>query len=719
MEETFSQEKKMFNANGIIFRSEGRISFSDSEWVIATDITFKEAEDVLRKLENFLTDKSSIRLISNTSKNNNSTFLNTMQHSINNRAKFALSQFHLTKERFMAMRGAIDSNSSKKKRSTPLFGFGGKVLNFLFGVSTSDELDRISSRLDKLSHESTNIVHVLSEQATFVNETQWAVRSNTESINKIANSIVTLDRQMSNLDKKIENIESTIDEEWHIESQIVDAFKSIDTALNFVEQYTNNLDIGLASIADGKLPFCLFPPSQLRIVLNEIRKNLPMGWALTPILENANTWKAYQEAFVVAAAHKNGLRIFIHLPVFEFFFQFSLYKIFPMIKAIDNGALGITYKNLPEFLAISDDEQHYVEMNYNEANKCLLTKVCPFTKPIHKAIDNRPCSMALLTRSEKGVNESCVPVVTSWPGIQSLYLGQRTWAVSSSTPTKVVLTCPAQFGPLSKALMLSQIDVFETPMGCTAKSDMLIFQASFRKDFEISMIELVGPPNLNSFPTDESFKNLKNSKYSNISSYTISKMEIEMQTIIEKRDKSMEMPSSPVSKDLKELQNEDAERVKWEKELDKSPFTFDLLGMGSISFACLAVIAVVIACIFFRCKHGSFGKEMSDRISFLESKIAAQHIENIQLVKRISVLENWMEEWENIDVNVADKQPEGSHKKKWYSILLRKNIELVMYNNLFSFLLEKVNEKICIRFWIFFSTTFKVLHKNQMYNLIL
>jgi hypothetical protein len=48
--------------------------------------------------------------------------------------------------------------------------------------------------------------------------------------------------------------------------------------------------LGLAMLAVGKLPPELFPPSQLRKVLKEIRSRLNAGWGLTPALQAGNLW---------------------------------------------------------------------------------------------------------------------------------------------------------------------------------------------------------------------------------------------------------------------------------------------------------------------------------------------------------------------------------------------------------------------------------------------
>lgn len=47
---------------------------------------------------------------------------------------------------------------------------GGKVLNWLFGVSTQEDLEHVHGHLNKLSMETTSIVHALENHASLINE---------------------------------------------------------------------------------------------------------------------------------------------------------------------------------------------------------------------------------------------------------------------------------------------------------------------------------------------------------------------------------------------------------------------------------------------------------------------------------------------------------------------------------------------------------------------
>lgn len=146
--QSFESNIEIVNSNGILFQKKSRISFTDSEWVIATDISFRQAEDIFNLLEKNLEEKSKVDL----TKTDNSSLIAMIQHEIVNHAKHQLSQLQLTKNRFRSLTDAILNDSSeRRKRDAGLFNFGGKMLNFLFGVATTDEVDIIHTQLGKLS----------------------------------------------------------------------------------------------------------------------------------------------------------------------------------------------------------------------------------------------------------------------------------------------------------------------------------------------------------------------------------------------------------------------------------------------------------------------------------------------------------------------------------------------------------------------------------------
>ena len=85
---------------------------------------------------------------------------------------------------------------------------------------------------------------------------------------------------------------------------------------------------------------------------------LPRGWALTPALQGGNVWRAYQEARVEAALVGGDIRLFIHLPVFEFNYGLQIYRVYPMpLVTSQSDSVAHYYDKLAPYLGVSPDRQ--------------------------------------------------------------------------------------------------------------------------------------------------------------------------------------------------------------------------------------------------------------------------------------------------------------------------------------------------------------------------
>ncbi|KZS01254.1 Uncharacterized protein APZ42_002141, partial [Daphnia magna] len=164
------------------------------------------------------------------------------------------------------------------------------------------------------------------------------------------------------------------------------------------------------------LPPELFPTTQLRSVLKEIRASLAMGWALTPALQNV----------------------------------FS-----------SEGNVGLHYALIPAFLAGR------------------ASSVCPPRKAIYRENFKKTCVMALFLQDTDKKKTECDHVVVEWRGPEAIYLGHRRWAVSMNNRRSLVMECPQQTDSRdSSRAELPLVGIDEIPHGCSIQTDEWILQAS-------------------------------------------------------------------------------------------------------------------------------------------------------------------------------------------------------------------------------------------------
>ncbi|KAI9554994.1 hypothetical protein GHT06_020283 [Daphnia sinensis] len=253
---------------------------------------------------------------------------------------------------------------------------------------------------------------------------------------------------------------------WKYRDKTDTAFRAVDITIEGLQQLVERLSGGgeterrVSKRCYGKNLPALFPPAQMQAVIAEIKTQLPNGWALTPATQAGDMWKSYQEAAVTAATIENGVRLFIHIPIFEFTRALTLYRVISLARATTNGSTSLQYVGLPQYVVTSIDHETFIELSAEMVGPCHLMKksICPISRAVSWKKSKGACSVAIFLADDHRIKEDCIIIVTPWTGQEAVYLGHRRWGLSATNATRLII-----------------------PMACTAQSDDWIFQASFRK----------------------------------------------------------------------------------------------------------------------------------------------------------------------------------------------------------------------------------------------
>jgi hypothetical protein len=287
---------------------------------------------------------------------------------LHDRAKEGQEQLDILRERYRTLREAVGEPKQRSKRG--LMDVGGSTLQWLFGVATDRDLETLSKQLQTLGRETTGIVHAMGQQATLVNETWRELGEHAIIMRQLEKNHGALEKEVNRWKLNILEKVEVLERQSTVALRIEDAFRSAHQTMDWVASKLEDLSVGLALLMVGNLPPELFPPTQLRAVLKEIRMSLQAGWDLTPSLQKGDLWRIYQEARVVSAATQSGVRLFIHLPIIEVTKSFELFKIFVLPVYSAAGNFGLHYAPLPEFLAVGEDRQIFMELTEAEVRSC-------------------------------------------------------------------------------------------------------------------------------------------------------------------------------------------------------------------------------------------------------------------------------------------------------------------------------------------------------------
>ena len=299
-----TREVKLSNY-GVIFQSLGERFFSDSEWIVVTDISFDHGDKMTKELKRWLTEKSILptppavpsgyNIVERPSvneggkpfKSNSGVMPNTekIQYMIaalvRERAIYELTRLETIEKDYLSLKTSLQKNRQKRG----MVDGGGRILNWLFGVSTTEELDKVNNQVEKLSTETTAIVHAIETHTTLINETIWELQASKETTDALQRSCLTLDKDLANTRSTVDNLAREMKWDWKTRDKIDKAFRSVDLAIEWLQQLVSRLSNGLTYAAMDKLSPALFQPTQLQTVIADIKNNMPSGLTLTPAIQ--------------------------------------------------------------------------------------------------------------------------------------------------------------------------------------------------------------------------------------------------------------------------------------------------------------------------------------------------------------------------------------------------------------------------------------------------
>ena len=374
---TCASGKLVHQTDGVFFLKDNEILFTDSDWIVSTDITFGPVQTLFTSLKSEIEEKLLRHPIvfddnALTAKNKtteperpkNSLLESNLQYlraaqilalhvrnrttSIANNTLFSLASIQ---NRFNEVMDTLNATlTSTRDNLRGLIDLGGKALKWLFGTPSNEDLETINTKLVALAGSNEAIVNVLEEQAFNVNETIWTTKLNTDAVHRIA---VELDSLRVTLDEMVE-VYGTLADEYLpslVNMMMTDGIMhDVNRILEWLDQYVDNLSLGIATLALHRVPPQLIPPQQLRKVLQKISDALPPNWGMASAAYSSSLWLFYQETRVSTAIVGNALRLFLQIPVFDYSFLYDVYHGINVPVYSKNASMGLQHDSLLEYI---------------------------------------------------------------------------------------------------------------------------------------------------------------------------------------------------------------------------------------------------------------------------------------------------------------------------------------------------------------------------------
>ena len=254
-----------------------------------------------------------------------------------------------------------DNSSERKKRA--VFDFGGKILSFLFGTLTQDDLDIAQKHVSTLEANQQSIVHILEDSLTISNMSRTEITENRHSINELLSTLSDINNKIDNVTEEFNNqlkeVENFLQMYLKLDLIVQELKQTIQNAMIYLE----NLKIQVSMLSNEKLSPLIISPMKLKATLQDIASKLSCAFRLPDNL-NTNLWKYYTFLKCATIISNNQIIIVVSVPILDFSSKFEVY-------IVHTFPVALTNTSQTQIIAQVDSDTSIIAFN-NERNKYIL-----------------------------------------------------------------------------------------------------------------------------------------------------------------------------------------------------------------------------------------------------------------------------------------------------------------------------------------------------------
>jgi hypothetical protein len=119
-------------------------------------------------------------------------------------------------------------------------------------------LEGLNGQLQALGRETTGIIHAVAQQATLVNETWRELGEHVLVMQQLNKAHMSLEKEFNWWKVNIVETVSSLERQMLLEARIDDAFRTAQQTMDWVRMTLEDVSVGLALLATGKLPLNYF-----------------------------------------------------------------------------------------------------------------------------------------------------------------------------------------------------------------------------------------------------------------------------------------------------------------------------------------------------------------------------------------------------------------------------------------------------------------------------
>ena len=426
---------------------EKEIIITGSAWTIITDVKFDKYDEfvnrviqhasmISNKLNKIMSDNSPRGTIVQELENR----LNYENNRITSITRPLLRQLYDIKQLTSDEPG---NWSSQRFRRFILVPGVGKILKFLTGAADVDDINMLNNKIENLDNAQKDIAHQVHLQASILNTMHSdQINANNLLVNvshyayEVGIALRNVQEIINNQSATRENILSAINQFDRLTEQITDLILDCHNMLNKLNREINQL-------LKGHLPWSIISPSRFISFLKEICTHIPSDWHVMTPSSSSVLWTYYNKAKIVVIPMRNGLRMFVSVPLLSPRSNFDVFHIIPFPTPAQNTSHHIVALFENPFIAITKDREYYLLQNNADFEFCLdlPSQVCTNRKPILSITKSPSCELALWLRDNVMINKMCTFGMSLRSSPALIEIKPHTWLYHLPQQLDIILHC--------------------------------------------------------------------------------------------------------------------------------------------------------------------------------------------------------------------------------------------------------------------------------------
>ncbi len=319
---------------------------------------------------------------------------------------------------------------------------GGKLLSFLFGTLTKQDLKSLKQGLQILENRQDELIHVVEESISMLNITQLEVKRNRHYVQKLAKGMKKIESTIVQFHRTTGQHLQRLNDFLSAHLQLNLMLTEFGDTLSVAMYYLEDIKLQLNQLALGHLAPSVLEPDDLENILLHIQEQLP-DFLMLPKDVNS-LWYYYQILTCTMLVKENQYAIVVTLPLLDRNSNYEIYKIHNVPLPHENVDLVAYYELETTNLAVNIEHTNYVLMNDVDMVQCNmpLTHFCALKAPSYTVAHSHLCVVALFLRDSAKIRENCQTIVLADPILpQATYLSDGTWIIVSRVPITFTAVC--------------------------------------------------------------------------------------------------------------------------------------------------------------------------------------------------------------------------------------------------------------------------------------